>query len=49
MLAHEGDVDSIPGAGRFPGEGNGNPPPLAWGTPRTEEAGGLPSWGRSQA
>ena len=22
---------------------------LAWGIPWTEEAGGLPSWGRSQA
>jgi len=22
---------------------------LAWGTPWTEEAGGVPSWGRSQA
>ena len=24
-LANAGDVDSIPGSGRFPGEGNGNP------------------------
>jgi len=23
--ANEGDADSIPGLGRFPGEGNGNP------------------------
>ena len=23
--ANAGDVDSIPGSGRFPGEGNGNP------------------------
>ena len=24
--ANEGDASSIPGLGRFPGEGNGNPP-----------------------
>ena len=26
LLAKEGDPDSIPGSGRLPGEGNGNPP-----------------------
>ena len=41
-----GDLALIPGSGRSPGEGNGNPlqyPPLEnlW----TEEPGGLPSMG----
>ena len=38
------DVGSIPGSGRFPGEGNGNP--LQYScleTPWTEEPGGLQS------
>ena len=26
LLAKEGDPGSIPGSGRFPGEGNSNPP-----------------------
>ena len=34
-----GDPGSIPGLGRSPGEGNGNPP--AWRIPRTEEPGGI--------
>ena len=34
-----GDMDSIPGSGRSPGEGNGNP--LHWEIPLTEEPGGL--------
>ena len=41
-----GDLGSIPGSGRFPGEGNGNP--LQYSClriPRTEEPGGLQSMG----
>ena len=42
--ANTGDVGSIPGLRRSPGEGNGNPLHiLAWKTPETEEPGGLPS------
>ena len=37
-----GDLGSIPGSGRSPGEGNDNPLQyLAWIIPRTEEPGGL--------
>ena len=37
-----GDPGYIPGSGRFPGEGNGNPLYfLAWRIPWTEEPGGL--------
>ena len=36
------DVGSIPGLGRFPGEGHGNPLHiLAWRIPWPEEPGGL--------
>ena len=36
--ANEGDASLIPGLGRFPGEGNGNPPSiLDWEIPWTEE------------
>ena len=36
------DMGSIPGLGRSPGEGNGNPLQiLAWRIPWTEEPGGL--------
>ena len=41
-----GDLGSIPGLGRSPGEGNGNP--LQYScleNPMTEEPGGLPSMG----
>ena len=39
-----GDSGSIPGQGRSPGEGNGNPSNiLAWGITWTEESGGLQS------
>ena len=38
-----GDAGLIPGLGRSPGEGNGNP--LAWGVPWPEEPGGLQSIG----
>ena len=36
-----GDPGSIPGAGRSPGEGSGNPSILAWEMPWTEGSGGL--------
>ena len=40
------DLGSIPGSGRSPGGGNGNPLQyLAWEIPRTEEPGGLQSMG----
>ena len=43
---HAGDIDLIPGSGRFPGEGNGNPLQfLAWRTTRMEEPGRLHSMG----
>ena len=36
-----GDPGSIPGSGKSPGEGHGNPPStLAWRIPWTEEPGG---------
>ena len=37
------DPGSIPGWGRSPGEGNGNPPILAWKIPWTEKPGRLQS------
>ena len=40
-----GDLGSIPGSGRPPGEGNGNLLSLTWRIPWTEEPGGLPSMG----
>ena len=41
-----GDPGSIPGLGRSPGEGNGNPPQYAcWEIPWTEDPGGLQSTG----
>ena len=41
-----GDLGSIPGWERSPGEGNGYPLQyLAWRIPRTEEPGGLQSMG----
>ena len=41
-----GNLGSISGSGRFPGEGNGNPPSiLAWEIPWTEEPSGLQSMG----
>ena len=40
------DTGSIPGLGRPPGEGNGNPSSiLAWEIPRAEETGGLQTTG----
>ena len=43
----QGDPGSIPGTGRFPGEGNGNLLlQYSWlGNPMTEEPGGLDSLG----
>ena len=44
MPSSPGDVGSIPGLGRSPGEGNGNLPNiLAWRIPWREEPGGLQS------
>ena len=41
-----GDMGSIPGSGRSPGEGNGNPPQiLAWKIPWAGEPGGLQPMG----
>jgi len=40
-----GDPVSIPGWGRSPGEGNGNPLQYSWRIPWTEEPGGLQSMG----
>ena len=41
-----GDTHSIPGSGRSPGEGDGNPSStLAWRIPWTEETGGLQPMG----
>ena len=45
LPASTGDVGSILGLGRSPGEGNDNPCQYAWETPRTEEPGGLQSMG----
>ena len=43
------DTDLIPGSGRSPGEGNGNPSSiLAWRIPWTEELGELQSIGRKE-
>ena len=39
------DRGSIPGLGRFPGEGNGYSSILAWRIPWTEEPGRLQSMG----
>ena len=45
-LTNAGDVGLIPGLGRSPGEGNGNPLQyLAWKIPWTEESGRLQSMG----
>ena len=45
-----GDPGSIPGSGRSPGGGNGNPLSiLAWKIPWTEEPGGLQlPWGHKE-
>ena len=42
-------MNSIPGLGRSPGEGNGNPlQVLAWELPWGEESGGYSPWGRKR-
>ena len=44
--ANAGDLGSIPGMGRSPGEGNGNSLQYScWKIPWTEEPGGLQSMG----
>ena len=44
--SNAGDPGSIPGLGRSPGEGNGNPlQHLAWKIPWTEKPGRLQSMG----
>ena len=44
--SNAGDLGSIPGLGRIPREGNGNPPVFLPGeSPWTEEPGGLQSMG----
>ena len=43
LPAKAGDMGSVPGLGRSPGEGNGNPLILAWEIPCTEEPRGLQS------
>ena len=47
----QGDSGSIPGRGRFPGEGNGNPllQSSCLGNPMTEEPGGLASLGSQKS
>ena len=53
LPANAGDarnLGSIPGVGRSPGEGNGNPLcTLAWKIPWTEKTGGLQSMGLQRA
>ena len=44
--ANQGDTGWIPGSGRSPGEGNGNPLQYScWEIPWTEEPGGLQAMG----
>ena len=45
VSANAGDVDLIPGSGRSPGEGNGNPLQYSCLGNPTEEPGGLPYMG----
>ena len=48
--ANAGDLGSIPGSGRSPGEGNGNPLQYSyWKIPWTEEPGGLQSMGSQRS
>ena len=45
-VCNAGDMGSIPGSGRSPGEETGNPPSiLAWKISWTDETGGLQSMG----
>ena len=43
FTCNAGDLDSNPGLGRFPGEGNTHSSILAWTIPWTEEPCGLQS------
>ena len=46
LPTNAGDMGSIPGSGRFPGEGNGNPLQYSClGNPMDREPGGLQSMG----
>ena len=46
VVYNAGDPGLIPGSGRSPGEGNGNPlQDIAWKIPWTEEPGRLQSMG----
>ena len=46
LPANAGDAGSIPGSGRYPGEGNDSTLQYsAWAIPWTEEPGGLKSMG----
>ena len=45
LPANAGDVGSIPGSGRSPGEGDGNPLQHSWLENPTEEPGRLQSMG----
>ena len=47
LPVNAGDVSLIPGWGRPPGEGNGNP--LQYSCPGTEESGELSPWGRRES
>ena len=50
LPANEGDMGSIPGSRRFPGEENGNPLQyLALKIPWAEEPGGLQSMGSQKS
>ena len=50
MPANAGDMCSIPGSGRSPARGNGNPLRiLAWRIPWTQEPGGLQPMGMQSA
>ena len=43
-VCNAGELSSIPGSGRFPGEGNGYPLQYScWRIPWTDESGGLQS------
>ena len=50
LLANAGEMGLIPGSGRSPGDGDGNPLQfLAWEIPWTEEPGGVQSMGSQQS
>ena len=49
LPANAGDMTSIPGSGRCPGEGNGNPSPLFLGNPMDRGAWRAPVYGVSKS